>query len=86
MTKIRYSTYEFGKPACQINVVFGANVRRLRFEQGLSLVGLARMSGVSRQLLARIELGEADVRLSYLKRLADAFCISPHELLRERDD
>ena len=83
MSKISYSTYELGKHPCQINIVFGTNVRRLRREQRLSLVGLAHISGVSRQLLAKIELGDADVRLSYLKRLADAFCVDPQELLRE---
>ena len=86
MSEVRYSTYKVEKPTHQINIVFGTNVRRLRYEQGLTRVGLARMSGMSRQLLARIELGDADVRLSYLKRIADAFCVSPHEMLQEHDN
>ena len=86
MTIIRYSAYKTEKPPSQINVVFGKNVKRLRREQGLTRVGLAHMSGMSRQLLARIELGDADVRLSYLKRIADALCVNPYEMLKEHED
>lgn len=58
----------------------GANVSRLRQEQGLTKKTFALMSGISRPYLNSIESGSSDVRLSYVQRLADALCVEPIEL------
>ena len=70
------------RAACaQLSAVLGNNVRKLRIEQGTSISALSYVAKISRPLLARIERGEADVRLSYIERLADALCVEPLQLL-----
>ena len=68
----------------KLNQVFGANVRRAREQQGISQTLLSSISGVRRQLIVDIEHGATDVRLSNVKRLADALCIDPADLLGEQ--
>ena len=50
----------------------GANLRRLRTERGLSLEGLARISGVSRAMLGQIELGQSAPTINVLWKIARA--------------
>jgi transcriptional regulator with XRE-family HTH domain len=52
--------------------VVGANLRRLRSERGLSLEGLARLSGVSRAMLGQIELGHSAPTINVLWKIARA--------------
>ena len=59
---------------------------RLRGEQELSKITLARMSGLSRPTLDKIEVGASDVMLSDVRRLADALCVEPTDLLSALDD
>ena len=59
----------------------GANVARLRKEQELNKTTFALMAGVSRPYLNAIERGQADIRLSYMQRIADALCVEPTDLL-----
>lgn len=63
--------------------ILGSNVTRLRVEQGLTKTTFALMSDISRPTLIKIEKGACDVRLSYLQRIADAFCADPVRLLIE---
>ena len=60
----------------------GENVARLREEQELNKTTFALMAGVSRPYLNAIEKGQADVRLSYVQKIADALCVEPTDLLR----
>lgn len=64
-----------------LNGILGRNVRNLRIEQHFSVSVLSYVSRISRPLIAKIENGEADVRLSYIERLADALCVDPLQLL-----
>lgn len=64
-----------------LSVALGRNVHDLRKEQHISISLLSRIAKISRPLLAEIEKGEADVRLSYVERLADALCVDPLQLL-----
>lgn len=61
--------------------ILGENVRRLRKEQDMNKKLFANMVGIGRPMLDKIENGEADVRLSYVERLASALGASPIELL-----
>lgn len=73
----------------RLEKIFGINVSTLRQEQELTKKTFAHMSGISRPFLDAIEHGTTDVRLSYVKRLADALSVEPAYLLmkheRERD-
>ncbi|MBO4352447.1 MAG: helix-turn-helix transcriptional regulator [Eggerthellaceae bacterium] len=64
-----------------LRLLIGENVRRLRTEQDLSKKTLARISGVSRPLLDKVERGEADLRASYISRIADSLSVPPAVLL-----
>lgn len=50
----------------------GANLRRLRARSGLSLEKLASLSGVSRGMIGRIEMGRSTPTIGLLSRLAEA--------------
>ncbi len=50
----------------------GANLRRLRTRQGLSLERLAAISGISRAMLSQIELGKSVPTISLLWKVAKA--------------
>ena len=69
-----------------IGEVVGGNVQRLRKEQHLTQTALARMSGITRPTLSRIESGMFDTRLSNVQALAEVLCVEPVELLARRQD
>ena len=73
-------------PTYKISVALGYNVRRYRREQHLSKTLLARMCGIGRPLLNKIESGESDIRISYVQRIADALSVSPLDLLILEDE
>ena len=60
----------------------GHNVQSMRKSQNLYKYVLAELSGISRPQLDKIEKGAADVRLSTVQNLADAFCVDPIELFK----
>lgn len=62
-------------------VKFGAVVRRLREEQGLTQEQLAERSGVSATYIGFIERGDNVPTLTILLQLAGALGISPSQLL-----
>lgn len=61
---------------------FGARVREIRQEQGLTQVELAEISGLHRVTVAKIETGQLDVQLSTVHRLAGGMGLPVSELLR----
>ena len=65
-----------------INAIVGKNVKRLRIEQNLPKKTLASIASVSRPLLDKVENGEADLRLSYIVRIADSLSVTPIDLLK----
>jgi transcriptional regulator with XRE-family HTH domain len=58
-------------------------LRTIREQQQLTLRGLAKSSSVGVAILARIEAGYYDPRLSTLRRLANALGVSIGELIGE---
>lgn len=61
--------------------ILGYNVERLRKLANLDIATFSRMSNISRPTLYKIESGESNLRLSNLKKIADALGVSiPHLL------
>ncbi|OMH34468.1 helix-turn-helix domain-containing protein [Tersicoccus sp. Bi-70] len=63
----------------------GDRIRTLRTEQGLSVVGLAERSGVSRRMLTQVELGQANPSLSTVDKIAGALGTSFATLVGVQD-
>lgn len=60
-------------------------IKQRRMELGLTQNDLAKRAGVSQPLIARIESGDVDPRLSTLKKILDAFDESEKERVRISD-
>jgi transcriptional regulator with XRE-family HTH domain len=56
----------------EVAVLVGRRIRSLRTDAGLSVTGLAELSGVSRRMLTQIELGQANPSLATVDRIASA--------------
>jgi transcriptional regulator with XRE-family HTH domain len=56
-------------------------IKEWRAKRGLSQRDLAEVSGVSREYIARIELGQHDPTLSTLEKLAKALGVKVRRLL-----
>lgn len=63
----------------------GLNLRRLRARSGLSLEKLASLSGVSRGMIGRIEMGRSTPTIGLLSRLADALDVQLVSLITVRE-
>ena len=60
---------------------FGANLRRLRLDAGLTQMELSNRCGLDMAEISRLETGLRDVRLSTIVRLADGLEVPVHELV-----
>ena len=60
---------------------FAMRLKRLRAERQISQADLARASGVSREYIARLELGQQDPTLGTMQKLAKALKVKAGELL-----
>jgi transcriptional regulator with XRE-family HTH domain len=56
----------------ELATTIGANLRRLRTQQNLTLAGLSSLSAVSKSMLGEIELGHTTPNISLLWRIANA--------------
>ncbi|ADE36633.1 CBS domain-containing protein [Methanohalophilus mahii] len=61
------------------------SIKQQRIELGLTQSGLAKRAGVSQPLIARIEAGDVDPRLSTLRKIFAAFDQSEKEKICVRD-
>lgn len=61
----------------------GANVYRLRREQGFTQDKFEELSGLDVRYLRRIERGTVNIRLETLIRLATVLQVDPEELLKK---
>jgi transcriptional regulator with XRE-family HTH domain len=59
----------------------GETLKQWREVRGLSQRALAERAGMPYSMVARIELGQTDPRLSTLRRLAEALAIGVAELI-----
>ncbi|MDR6299414.1 helix-turn-helix domain-containing protein [Mesonia maritima] len=62
-------------------IEFGKHIRALRKEKGLSIERIAFKADIDAQNLRKYELGKQEMKISMMKRIADAFEISTSELL-----
>jgi transcriptional regulator with XRE-family HTH domain len=60
-------------------------IARLRREAGLTLDGLAEVSGVSRAMISKVERGEASPTATVLAKFANAFGVSLSSLFGEAE-
>jgi len=51
---------------------FGTRLKRLRAEREMSQAAVAKASGLSREYIARLELGQQDPTLGTMRKLAKA--------------
>lgn len=61
----------------------GRRIRETRAAQGLNLEQLARLTGISGPALSLIETGKRDLRLTTLKRIADALRVPLAKLIAD---
>jgi transcriptional regulator with XRE-family HTH domain len=64
----------------EVNVLFGAELRRRRESLGMTLEVLAARAGLTPNYVATIEMGKRDPSLSAIAELAQGLGISPAEL------
>lgn len=64
-----------------INSIVAKNIKRLREENKLSMDELAKLSGVSKSMLAQLERGDANPTLSTLWKLANGMKVSFDSLI-----
>lgn len=62
-------------------IELGKHLRKLRKKDGKSIEEIAYKAGIDAQNLRKYELGRQEMRVSMLKRLADAFEVSVSELV-----
>ncbi|MCL6266583.1 helix-turn-helix domain-containing protein [Flagellimonas myxillae] len=62
-------------------IAFGKHIRALRINNGLSIEEIAFKAGIDAQNLRKYELGKQEMKISMLKRIADAFEITVSELM-----
>ncbi len=65
--------------------IFGATVRKLREEQGLSQESFADLCGLHRTYIGGIERGERNIGLLNVLRIAKALDVEPGILLADFD-
>jgi transcriptional regulator with XRE-family HTH domain len=60
---------------------FGAQIKKIRVERGLTQERLAELSGLSRQYIGDVERGTRNIALINITKIAAALNMSPSELL-----
>ena len=63
-----------------IRVQYGLRIKDLRDERGLSQRGFAARIGMSPTYLADVERGARNVSIDKMKRIADGFGVTFHEM------
>jgi transcriptional regulator with XRE-family HTH domain len=67
----------------EVNVLVARNMKRFRLERAMSLGELSRRSGLSKQTLSKIELGEGNPTVETLGQLGAALDMPARRLLTE---
>jgi transcriptional regulator with XRE-family HTH domain len=67
--------------ASEFCIEFGKHIRELRKGKNLSIEEIAFKADLDAQNLRKYELGKQEMKIGMLKRIADAFDITPSELI-----
>ena len=67
----------------RLNILVSENIKRIRQEKNLSLGDLAKLSNVSKSMLAQIERGEGNPTLSTLWKIANGMQVSFNTLIAQ---
>ena len=67
----------------RLNILVSENIKRIRQEKKLSLGDLAKLSDVSKSMLAQIERGEGNPTLSTLWKIANGMQVSFNTLITQ---
>ncbi len=67
----------------RLNILVSENIKRIRQEKNLSLSDLAKLSDVSKSMLAQIERGEGNPTLSTLWKIANGMQVSFNTLIAQ---
>ena len=67
----------------RLNILVSENIKRIRQEKNLSLGDLAKLSDVSKSMLAQIERGEGNPTLSTLWKIANGVQVSFNTLIAQ---
>ena len=70
----------------QFCIEFGKHIRQLRNKREMSIEEVAFKAGIDAQNLRKYELGKQEMKISMLKRIADAFEISASKLLSFKEN
>ncbi len=65
----------------EFSIKLGIRIREFRKSKNISIEEIAYKAGLDAQNLRKYELGKQEMRVSMLKRIADAFEISVSELV-----
>lgn len=76
------ATFPMITPNKKILKIFGANLRSLRMQKGLSQRALSAICNIDNGEISRMENGEINVTLNTIAQLADALEVSFSDLLR----
>ena len=69
--------------ASTIHARFGANLRKIRLDRGISQEGLADLAGLHRTYVSSVERGERNVTLATIEKLAKALGIPMSKLMAD---
>ena len=67
-----------------LQVVVGANIRRVRLSQGLSQESFGESVGWHRTLVGAVERGERNLTMKSVERISDQLGVHPLDLLWDR--
>ena len=67
----------------RLNILVSENIKRIRQEKNLSLGDLAKLSDVSKSMLAQIERGEGNPTLSTLWKIANGMQVSFNTIIAQ---
>lgn len=68
----------------EINNVIAHNVKQAREQRGITLDSAAKLTGVSRSMLARIEKGDVNPTISVIWKIANGYKVSFTALIEEK--
>jgi len=78
-------TPESKMPSYSLKSIVAQNIKKLRYQRGLSQEKLAAMCGYHRTYVGAVERGERNITLATLEAFANALSVDPRELLNDEN-